>query len=78
MKPMTFNTHVRKPLPKPEPVSSAVSWWIAPEYQTSREAFQKKLVDGELTRLKNSRFGGASRFHDSGMSEASTRKRRNG
>lgn len=69
-----YDAKLRK-LPKPQPTSAAVSWWTLPSYQTSREAFQAKLIASEITRMNASRFGGRGRVTDTGIKAADEEKR---
>lgn len=68
-----YNPTLRK-LPKPHPTSANVSWWSLPEFQTSREAFQRRLVSHEIDRLNRSRFRGRGRCWDSGIPEPNVKR----
>ncbi len=63
-----------KPTPKPEPASLITeSWWTRKEFLENRAKFQERLVAEEI-RLANSRFGGAGRYHDSGVAARDERR----
>lgn len=53
----------------PKPHAPRSSWWTEPLAQANREAFQRRLVDQEITRMNGEKFGGNRRTHDKFIGE---------